>query len=289
MSGRRKSQRSSTLKRDHEEPIIITDSPTASPAKRQRNESKIPKTTLTISAAAMTTNVPDAVIRVYQQMLPNNSEGIAFLFGSRFSDALRVPAERVAIQYHVTKDDAIEELRRLLVIKAFTADEDATKISPTPLMDELWHAAILDTRLYADLQDALGVVLHHRPSGASEQETELRAKRLTAMKAMYSAFFSTDPLDYTPPPPSRPQLTGHPRNPITIFVMTPAGKTLSMTVDKRTTIDKVESALQRSEGIPVIEQRLLFNGNRLWDGNTLEDNNVDDEDTLELRVAQNGC
>jgi hypothetical protein len=66
-------------------------------------------------------------------MLPENPEGIAFLFGTRFSEALQVPAMRVAIQYQITKEDAIEELRRLLIIKAFTADIDANKISPTPL------------------------------------------------------------------------------------------------------------------------------------------------------------
>lgn len=86
-----------------------------------------------MSVAANTIDVPDAILRVYQQMLPKSPEGIEFLFSARFSDALRVPAERVAIEYRITKDDAIEELRRLLVIKAFTADEDATKISPTPL------------------------------------------------------------------------------------------------------------------------------------------------------------
>ncbi len=66
-------------------------------------------------------------------MLPKNPEGIAFLFGSPFSEALQVPAERVALEYQITKEDAIEELRRLLVIKAFTVDKDANKISPTPL------------------------------------------------------------------------------------------------------------------------------------------------------------
>jgi hypothetical protein len=54
-------------------------------------------------------------------------------------------------------------LRRLLVVKTFMEDHDAEKISPSPIMDAMWHAATLDSRLYADLQKALGCVLHHRP------------------------------------------------------------------------------------------------------------------------------
>ena len=77
-------------------------------------------------------DIPDATLQVYQHMLPNNPKGIAFLFNESFSDAPD-NVEDVAIAYHVHKDDAIEELRRLLVIKALTGDEDANEISPTPL------------------------------------------------------------------------------------------------------------------------------------------------------------
>ena len=43
-------------------------------------------------------------------------------------------------------------------------------------MDEIWHAAILDTQFYASLQEALGVVIHHRPEGASDKEAAQRTK-----------------------------------------------------------------------------------------------------------------
>lgn len=74
-------------------------------------------------------------------MLSDNQDSIAFLFDSRFAEAFRVPAERVAIEYRITKDEAIVEFRRLLAIKVFTVDEKATKISPTPLSTQhhLYH------------------------------------------------------------------------------------------------------------------------------------------------------
>ena len=77
--------------------------------------------------------VPDAVRQIYQQLLPNNPRGIEFIFSPAFAKALRVPAERASLSYGVTTQQASEELRRLLTIKAFVADEEATKIGPTPL------------------------------------------------------------------------------------------------------------------------------------------------------------
>jgi hypothetical protein len=86
-----------------------------------------------MSAVAMLVNVPDAVLQVYHQLLPKNPEGIAFLFSPPFFEALEVRAGRLAIKYQINIEDAIEELRRLLAIKAFTVDKDGNKISPTPL------------------------------------------------------------------------------------------------------------------------------------------------------------
>lgn len=44
------------------------------------------------------------------------------------------------------------------------------------IVNELWHAAILDTRFYSDLQAALRITLDHRPSGASRAETETKSR-----------------------------------------------------------------------------------------------------------------
>jgi hypothetical protein len=133
MSSRPQSQRPPTpniIKRELEEE---SDNITIADTKRQRKEIESSRTSPTMSPATATPSVPQAVLQVYQQMLPKNHEGIEFLFDERFSQALQVPAERVATAYNISKEDAIEELRRLLVIKAFTVDKDANKISPTPL------------------------------------------------------------------------------------------------------------------------------------------------------------
>lgn len=136
MPTRRESKRLALAKRNCED--SPDDSPkettlpdrSVGPAKRQRID--VPQPASLVPEEAPDVDIPDATLQVYRHMLPRNPKGIAFLFDASFSDALE-NVEDVAIAYHVHKDDAIEELRRLLVIKALTGDEDANEISPTPL------------------------------------------------------------------------------------------------------------------------------------------------------------
>lgn len=89
-----------------------------------------------MSLEAPKSGVPAELLPMYQRILPNNHEGITFLFSEAFSNAISVPAKQVAKQYQITAETAMEEFRRLLAIKAFTGDKYATKISPTPLSKE---------------------------------------------------------------------------------------------------------------------------------------------------------
>lgn len=76
----------------------------------------------------------DSVVRRYQN-IQLSADAIDFIFEPRFSDSLRVTAERAAKTYNVTPSEAIEEFRRLLAIKTLVFDIDAVKISPTPLSE----------------------------------------------------------------------------------------------------------------------------------------------------------
>ena len=86
---------------------------------------------------------------------------------------------------------------------------------------------MLNTRFYAELQNALGVTLHHRPWGASEQEAEPRKKRLAAMKSMYKAMFSGEPLEYVEHGPrqvNRPPCTDGPGSSFRVQIWLRSGK-----------------------------------------------------------------
>ena len=76
----------------------------------------------------------------------------------------------------------VEEFTKLMTVKAVYNDFDATMYSPvTYEMDQLWHACLLDTKLYHEMNSFLlpaGGFIHHNPHGA--EDPEAHAKRLEA-------------------------------------------------------------------------------------------------------------
>jgi len=67
------------------------------------------------------------------------------------------------------------EYAKFLALKKTEEDYDATLLSPSPLVDAVWHAHILDTRSYRNANELLHgdyffddnfYFIHHDPSGA---------------------------------------------------------------------------------------------------------------------------
>lgn len=96
----------------------------------------------------------------------------------------------------------LQEFIRFLQLKVMFKDFEGEKLSPTPLMDSLWHAAILETRLYRRLHAALGLELseefiEHSPQGASMEPAAAakRKSRLENMRTVYRLKFNSEPLE----------------------------------------------------------------------------------------------
>ena len=73
-----------------------------------------------------------------------------------------------------------------------------------------------------------------------------------------------------------------------IFIKTLQGKTITLDVNDSDTINSIKEKIQENEGIPVDQQRLLFNGKQLEDGNTIEDYQIQPESSIHLVLRLRG-
>jgi hypothetical protein len=112
------------------------------------------------------------------------------------------------LQRHAPRSDSASarrrkprEFKRFLQLKQFTRDVDEKKLQPTPLMAYMWRAAVLDTRFDDDLEEHIGMRLHHTPADFDDEGNEIEAAeslRLAFLRTLYESRYSSLPLEAVP-------------------------------------------------------------------------------------------
>ena len=86
----------------------------------------------------------------------------------------------------------VNAYEQFLKLKVALKDYKATKLSPTPLIDEVWHLHVLDTQKYAnDCVDFCGAVIHHDVDG--DIDVIKREIRRNATKVAYEMQYGKEP------------------------------------------------------------------------------------------------
>jgi hypothetical protein len=171
------------------------------------------------------------------------------------------------------------EFRRFIALKVFVADNDALVLSLTELIDDLWHEVLLDTRFYADLQQALNCVIHHRPSGAGEYAAKWT--RLMAMKSLYAGFFGDKPVEIDD--------WRHKEGSKSIRILMTGGHSWSFYADSSTNVKRLRNVVSSMMKIPVDDLRMRYNGLDVLSGSTLKGHDIREGGVIHCRGAMRGC
>jgi hypothetical protein len=199
---------------------------------------------------------------------------------------------------------ALIEFVRFMLLKLHMRDYEGKVLSPTPLMDAVWHTAILNTRVYVDMMALLenhdGEWMHHETLNDTAENKQKRQARVAMTVAMYKVMFETDP--WTAPVEAQPSpavvvaAPAAPKNKkrkkdseITLYVRELNGKNLTLTCDVNDSVEELKSKIQKARGIPIDQQRIIWTGKQVEDGRTLLDYNIGDESTVHLVLRLGGC
>ena len=196
--------------------------------------------------------------------------------------------------------------KQFLALKAATLDIDATKLSPPPLIDSVWHEHVLDTNRYAPAcLLAFGHPIHHDPNGDADvgQRALRREATLVALEKVYGDDYDEElwafPAEAPPrrrrrreaedTPASRTRRRTTTPSSLNIRIRDQTGDETFFKVKTTTKLDKVFNAFATRKGVAASDLRFLFNGGRVSGEQTVADIGMEDDDQIDCMCRLSGC
>jgi hypothetical protein len=197
-----------------------------------------------------------------------------------------------------------------MILKAITMDVDASKLSPSTVVDEVWHAMLLFPMDYSDLCDAIlprnssSRLIDHNPLGGDDMEA--REVRYQETRVLYEKTFRELPpsdiwgsnetegkKEATPEVTSRKRArvekTVQDDGEIHIVIRDPSWQEMHFRVKRTTPVMKILDAYTRRAGLRVKDVVLIYEGLRVLMNDTPNSLEVDDGDVFDVYSIQSGC
>ena len=201
----------------------------------------------------------------------------------------------------------VDAYTQFLALKSACLDLDATKLSPPPLIDRVWHEHVLDTKRYAPAcLSAFGHPIHHDPNG--DEDVESRARRreatLVALEKVYWDDYDEEiwafPAEGRPKrkravvkredtPASRTRRRTTTPSSLNIRIRDITGEETFFKVKTTTKLDKVFNAFATRKGVAATDLRFLLDGARVSGIQTVADIGMKDDDQIDCMCRLSGC
>merc|ERR1719309_681394 len=186
----------------------------------------------------------------------------------------------------------VQEYRRFLAVKVIYRDTGIpTDLSPSAVVDLVWHTHINNPGHYLDICNKLGVkIIDHDPEAARHQDS-VRKRRLEKTKILYELVYNQKApeeywgLTYTTASAANPRGAESPKK---IFVKTVTGRTITCNVEHSDTIKNLRDKIKERDGIPPDQQLLIFGGKKLLD-DRYNLSNIPNGSTIHLIFKLSGC
>ena len=196
--------------------------------------------------------------------------------------------------------------KQFLALKAASLDIDATKLSPPPLIDSVWHEHVLDTKRYAPAcLLAFGHPIHHDPNGDADvgQRALRREATLVALEKVYGDDYDEElwafPAEAPPrrrrrreaedTPASRTRRRTTTPSSLNIRIRDQTGDETFFKVKTTTKLDKVFNAFATRKGVAASDLRFLLEGARVRGDQTVADIGMEDDDQIDCMCRLSGC
>lgn len=166
----------------------------------------------------------------------------------------------------------LKAYRQFLMLKKIKEDWNAEILSPSAKVDLMWHQHILDVVNYShDCMLLCGRVIGHNPDGGLNDSA--RAERCRVTRAALTEHFG--------------EKAGGDN--ITLTFWDQRGEETLFRINTTTRLGAVFNVYADRKQVDLVTLRFLLDGRRIFDDETAEMLELDDQDQLDVMLEQGGC